>query len=124
MLVVTEIVASVVLLVSAGLLIRALWTIQGTDPGFRAEGVLTLRTQLPLPQYANVTSREGFYRRVLDEVRALPGVSGAGYVTALPMAMGGGIWPVSVDGKPLTRADDRNASLRYATLGYLAAMSV
>jgi predicted permease len=123
-LVVTEIVASVVLLVCAGLLIRALWTIQGTDPGFRAEGVLTVRTQLPLPQYANVTSREGFYGRVLDAVRALPGVSAAGYVTALPMAMGGGIWPVSVDGKPLTRADDRNASLRYTTPGYLAAMSV
>jgi predicted permease len=123
-LVVTEIVASVVLLVCAGLLIRALWTIQGTDPGFRADGVLTLRTPLPLPQYASVASRDGFYRRVLDGVRALPGVDSAGYVTGLPMAMGGGIWPVSVDGKPLTRADDRNASLRYATPGYLAAMSV
>ena len=67
-LVVTEIVASVVLLVCAGLLIRALWTIQGVDPGFRAEGVLTLRTPLPLPRYASVTTREGFYRRVLDEV--------------------------------------------------------
>ena len=40
------------------------------------------------------------------------------------MAMGGGIWPVSVDGRPMTRAEDRNASLRYATPGYLAAMSV
>src|SRR4030095_14352538 len=43
-LVVAEIVASIVLLVSAGLLMRALWAIQATDPGFRAERVLTLQT--------------------------------------------------------------------------------
>ena len=41
LLVVVEIMASVVLLVSAGLLMRALWTIQPTNPGFRSEGVLT-----------------------------------------------------------------------------------
>ena len=50
-LVVAEIVASVVLLVSAGLLIRALLTVQAIDPGFKPEGVLTLRTELPLPEY-------------------------------------------------------------------------
>src|SRR5437899_816008 len=43
-LVVAEIVASVVLLVSAGLLMRALWTIQARDPGFKADGVLTMGT--------------------------------------------------------------------------------
>jgi hypothetical protein len=41
----------VVLLVSAGLLMRALLTIQAKDPGFRAEGVLTLQTPLPIPMY-------------------------------------------------------------------------
>lgn len=54
-LVVVEVMASVVLLVSSGLLIRALWQLQATDPGFRAEGVLTLRTWLPLPKYDSAT---------------------------------------------------------------------
>src|SRR6185369_14943184 len=49
-LVVVEITASVVLLVSAGLLIRALWNVQTTNPGFRSENVLTLQTPLPIPQ--------------------------------------------------------------------------
>ena len=93
-LVVAEVMASVVLLVSAGLLMRALWRIQGTDPGFRPEGVLTLQTALPSPRYDSVARREQFYGGVLSGVQALPGVSSAAYISFLPMAMGGGIWPV------------------------------
>src|SRR5439155_7268330 len=57
-LVMAEIVMSVVLLVSAGLLIRALLTVQSIDPGFNAEGVLTLRAELPMPAYGRVAARE------------------------------------------------------------------
>ena len=97
-LVVVEVAASVVLLVSAGLLLRALWRVEATDPGFRAEGVLTLRTALPMPKYDTVARRLAFYERVLTETRALPGVQVAAYASFLPMAMGGGIWPVSSRG--------------------------
>ena len=63
---IAEIVASVVLLVSAGLLMRALWRVQRIDPGFRAEGVLTLRTALPMPQLRRPRhARERSTRRVL-----------------------------------------------------------
>src|SRR5207247_958277 len=57
-LVVTEIVASVVLLVSSGLLIRALLAVQAIDPGFEPQGVLTMRTELPMPEYGRVVTRE------------------------------------------------------------------
>jgi len=70
-----EIVASVVLLVTAGLLIRALLAIQAIDPGFKPDGVLTMRTELPMPEYRAVVTREAFYSRVLQEVRAFAGVS-------------------------------------------------
>ena len=124
-LVVVEIVASVVLLVSAGLLMRALWTIQMTDPGFRAEGVLTLQTPLPTPQFNMVSTREAFYTRVLARVRALPGVTNAAFVTSLPMGrMRGGIWPVSLDGRPVNRAENKNAFLRYVTPGYFATLAI
>jgi predicted permease len=124
-LVIVEIVASVVLLVSAGLLIRALWTIQATDPGFRSDGVLTLRTALPPRQYESVGTREDFYRRVLSETRALPGVSNAAYISFLPLAFGGGIWPVSIGGHVETSRTENNvASLRYVTPGYFASMSI
>ena len=97
-LVIVEIVASVVLLISSGLLIRAVWNIQKTKPGFRAENVVTMRTALPLPKYDPVARRAQFYEQVLDGVRALPGVESAAYVTGLPMQMRGGIWPATMPG--------------------------
>ena len=98
MLVVTEIAASIVLLVSAGLLIRALWRVQSIDPGFRTDFVLSLQTFLPMPRYASNATRTGFYNDVLTNVRALPGIMNAGYISSLPMLPGGGIWPVAVLG--------------------------
>src|SRR3984957_1183875 len=69
-LVMAEVMASVVLLVSAGLLMRALWRVQATDPGFRSDGVLTLRTALPTPKYETEAARDRFYASVLSEVRS------------------------------------------------------
>ena len=123
-LVVLEVSGSIVLLVAAGLLMRAITRLESVDPGFRAEGVTTLRTALPLPKYALVSDRESFYGRVLDEVRALPGVESAAYVTGLPIAMGGGIWAVLPGGVGGTRADENTASLRYATSGFFATLRI
>ena len=63
--VVAEVAAAVVLLVAVGLFLRALWRVQEVDPGFRAEGVLTARTALPVPKYDPAAAREQFYARVL-----------------------------------------------------------
>ncbi|HXM45477.1 MAG TPA: FtsX-like permease family protein, partial [Bryobacteraceae bacterium] len=125
-LVIAEVTASVVLLVSAGLLVRALWRIEATDPGFRTDGMLTLRTALPMPKYDQTARRAGFYTQVLSAVRALPGVSGAAYISYLPMTMTGGIWPVAVDGKPVEvqRSGSHTASLRYVTPGFFATMGI
>ena len=128
-LVLAEIVASVVLLVSAALLIRALVRIQGTDPGFDVNGVLTLRAELPVPQYAKVTTRDAFHAKVLRDVRALPGVRSAGFVSFLPISgFRGGIWPVKVAGDLDAGAGSRGANnvaaLRYVTPGYFAALAI
>jgi putative ABC transport system permease protein len=128
-LVVAEIVASVVLLVTAGLLIRALMNVQGIDPGFKPDGVLTLTTSLPMPQYRMVATREAYYSRVLQEVRGLPGVTAAGFISFLPMStFRGGLWPVSVPGDAGSTDDTRTAnnvaSLRYVTPGFFQAMGM
>ncbi len=130
-LVLAEIVGSVVLLVSAGLLVRALLNVQRVDPGFRADNALTLRTALPRPKYVLTERREAFYRQVLDELHALPGVRKAAYISFLPMTMRGGIWPVlttmpdpdSPQGfvAPDPR-DRRSASLRFVTPGFFEAI--
>ena len=123
-LVVAEVAFSIALLVGFGLLTRALWRIQAVDPGFRADHVLTLRTSLPMPRYEKTETREPFYRRVLDETRRLPGVTGAAYISFLPMVMGGGIWPVEIAGHPESLANRRTASMRFVTPGYFAAMGI
>jgi putative ABC transport system permease protein len=123
-LVVLEVTGSIVLLVSSGLLMRAIWKIQSIEPGFRAEGVMVLRTALPMPKYEAVAAREQFYGRVLEGVRALPGVASAAYVTGLPMDMRGGIWPVQITGDEVLRDGDNSASLRYATPGFFATLGI
>jgi predicted permease len=124
MLVIAELVASVVLLISSGLLMRALWKVQATDPGFRTDGVLTLRTALPMPKYEKAVVREAFYTRVLSEIRQLPGVSRAAYISFLPMVMGGGIFPVSTNGELLSRDESQTASMRFVTPGFFSALSI
>jgi len=123
-LVVIEVAASVVLLIASGLLIRALMEVRSTDPGFQPQGVLTARTWLSWPRYATTDARSDFYRRVLTEVRALPGVQSAAYTSFLPLVMGGGIWPVEMDTRTGTRAQNETASLRFVTPAYFDAMGI
>jgi predicted permease len=123
-LVIAEVVASVVLLVSSGLLIRALWRVQSVDPGFTTSGILSLSTDLPFPKYNKTSTREQFYGKVLTEVRRLPGVMDAAYITALPMTWGGGIWPVEVDGRSRILTEGNSASLRFVTPGIFSTLGI
>jgi putative ABC transport system permease protein len=124
-LVIAEIAASVVLLVTSGLLIRAMLRIQATDPGFRADGVLTLHTPITGPRYANTTPRVAFYQRVLGEVRVLPGVESAAYSTSVPMgAWRGGIWTITVNGQQPADGSARKASLRFVTPEYYKTLAI
>ncbi|HVR97495.1 MAG TPA: FtsX-like permease family protein, partial [Thermoanaerobaculia bacterium] len=123
-LVVVEVAASVVLLVASGLLIRTIWRIQGIDPGFAADNVLTLQTALPLPKYDATARRAQFYDNVLQEVRTLPGVQEAAYATGLPMSMRGGIWPVSLTGEEVLADASNSVSLRYVTPRFFAALGI
>jgi putative ABC transport system permease protein len=123
-LVIAEVIASVVLLITTGLLLRALWNIQATDPGFRAAGVLTLRTDLPASKYAVTARRADFYNRVIDQIRAVPGVTNAAFISGLPMVWGGGIWPVGINGVELERRENNTASMRFVTPGFFHTMKV
>lgn len=123
-LVVAEVTASVVLLISTGLLVRALLRVEETDPGFRPDGVLTMRTTLPWPKYERTARRVAFYSNVISGIRELPGVKGAAYTSFLPMVMRGGIWPVTIEGRPQADAGFRMASARFVTPGFFSTMSI
>ncbi len=85
-LVVMEVPLSVVLVVIGGQLLGNFRRLVAADPGFQAEHILA-SVVLPSPErYPDPERRGLFYRRILNSVRALPGVEGAGTVDALPFS--------------------------------------
>ena len=123
-LVAIEVAVSVVLLIASGLLIRAVLRVQGVAPGFSAEHVLTLRTQLPVPKYDEPARRADFYRRVLAGVRALPGVDAASYTSGLPMVLTGGITLILLPGDVDRRDGTQTASYRLVTSQFFETMQI
>ena len=123
-LVTVEVAVSVGLLVCSGLLIRAVWRVQAVDPGFSAEGVLTLRSELPLPKYESAARRSEFYRSVLSEVQALPGVGAAAYTSGLPMVLTGGIAGVEIPGREIRRDGSDNVSVRWVSSRFFEALRI
>jgi predicted permease len=120
-----EVATSVVLLISSGLLIRAVWRVQSIDPGFVPGRVITLKTALPRPKYDFTQRRLQFYDRVLTDVRALPGVQSAAYISGLPMVMTGRITGVVIPGREVA-ATFRNdvVSIRFVTPQYFRTMGI
>jgi len=84
-LVVGEIGLAVLLVIAAGLMIRSFWALSHVDPGFRSEHILTARIT-PNQSFCSDEMRcVAFYRNVLEQVQACPGVRGAALVNTLPL---------------------------------------
>src|SRR6185295_12157546 len=71
-LVVAEVALSLVLLTSAGLLLRSLMVLQRVSPGFVTEHAIVMQILLPQTRYPDAAAQIGFYHRLRDEVRAVP----------------------------------------------------
>jgi predicted permease len=85
LLAVVEVAFAMLLVIAAGLLIRSFWTLSHVNPGFRFEQVVTARVT-PNESFCGDPARcLTFYRSVLDQAKASPGVSGAALVNTLPL---------------------------------------
>jgi putative ABC transport system permease protein len=84
-LVVSEIALAVVLLASAGLLIRSFLRLQQVDRGFNTDNVLTMVIRLPEARYPEDPQLVDFFSQALERVRQLPTVREAGMVNFLPL---------------------------------------
>jgi putative ABC transport system permease protein len=103
---------------------RTLTNLRGIDPGFRAEGVLTLRTELPLPRYGEIPVRETFYQDVVTRIRALPGIVDAGFSSFLPLTGSGGMLSFTPEGGNFAFADQPHGNCRFVTDGYLNSLGI
>ena len=123
-LVTVEVTMSVILLITSGLLIRAVWRVQAIDPGFRVENVLALHVALPRPKYDKPSQRVQFYDRVLERVRTLPGVQGAAFTSGLPLVTTGLITAVAVPGREVRPYRREGVSHRWITPQYFTTMGI
>jgi putative ABC transport system permease protein len=122
-LVAAEIALSVVLVASAGLMLKSVWRLQQVEPGFRVEGVLTMRLLPPTLRYEDDADRQRYYDQVLDRVRAVPGVSSAEAIDVLPMKPGAiGLVFLAEGHEPTEKATF--ASYRTLSAGYFKQMAI
>ena len=125
LLVISEFALSLMLLIGAGLMLRSFIALQGIDPGFRPDHLLTMVLSVGGSQDAASDRAPRFYQSALERVRALPGVASAGMTNHLPIA--GDLWGYSfwIDGRPLPHpGEEPEAAFRLALPGYLEAMKI
>jgi putative ABC transport system permease protein len=123
-LLVGEIALSLVLLVSASLLLTSFARLQSVAPGFQPAGLFVGFLNVPPSQYQTKPELASFYRRVLERMAQLPGVRSVALNDALPLSGAVPQAPVAVVGRELPPLSERPLALRhlvsprmFATLG-------
>jgi predicted permease len=124
LLVISELVLSLVLLISAGLLIRSFISVERVNPGFNAQNVLGMRLSVAGTSFKG-DRREIFYRDLLESVRRLPGIKSAAIADNLPLSGGIGWGGISIDGYQASVDQEMiQADVRVAGVGYFETMEV
>jgi putative ABC transport system permease protein len=120
----TQIGLALALLIGAGLVVRNLVQLRGSDPGFRPANVLAMRVTLSDSKYKSNGQRSRFLDAALEHVRATPGVRHSAVIHTLPMA-GGFSLTFDIEGKrTYTDADNHGAQVRRISADYFRTMGV
>ncbi|HEX8651046.1 MAG TPA: ABC transporter permease [Pyrinomonadaceae bacterium] len=125
MLVVAEVALALVLLVSAGLLLRSMQRLFAVDPGFDTSHLLTMQVQTSGHRF-NEDTTHLFFAQSLEAVRQLPGVTSAAFTSQLPLSgdMEDG-YGVHFESNTTGNPEADNAALRYAVSpGYFETMAI
>ena len=124
-LVVAEVALSLMLLIGAGLLIRSLWMLRSVNPGFDPDHVITMNLAVTSQKFPTPAQMAAFFDRVLQRVRALPGVQSAGVIDALPLSGNESHQPVQIEGQPVVPMSDQPEVDAYMiSPGYVGAMHI
>ena len=104
-LVVAEVALALVLLVGAGLFLRSLAALEDVNPGFQTAGVITGGLALPPARYDTGVKQLAFYRAVLDNLSATPGVTAVAAGVPLPFSGNAGSASFAIEGRPSPPGD-------------------
>lgn len=114
-----------VLLTGSGLMLRSFLRFSHLDPGFATQDVLTFQLSLPEQDFPDDVAAAGFFDRVGERLRGLPGVRSAGVASTLPLsgsAQASG--HIIEDRPPQPGAPPPNLWFGYAGEGYFEALGI
>src|SRR6185503_17169797 len=122
---VVEVATTLVLLIGAGLMIRSFYLLQRVNPGFSHEHLTTVSISLPEKKYPTEEATISFYHRLLENVRALPGVESVAAASGLPLGNNGWQMGFVIDGQPPPPAEQTPlVEVCLVTPDYFRAMNI
>ena len=124
-LVIGEVALALVLLVGAGLFLRSLAALEDVQPGFDPHGVITASLSLPHTRYGDPQKRVAFYRAVLGNLSAMPGVSSAAGGVPMPFSGSASSASFTIEGRPVPPGDPGpHGDIGFVSPEYFAAMKI
>jgi putative ABC transport system permease protein len=125
-LIVSEVALALVLLAGAGLLVRSFFKLRNVGPGYDPENVLTLDVPLPGTRYKEGAQTAAFYQRLIERVKALPGVEAVGAVSHLPLTGAEELDGFEIEGRPGPESGEnvQSADFRVVSTDYFSAMKI
>jgi len=124
-LVVANLAIALVLLLSAGLLLRSVGKLLNVDPGFDSHNILTANLDVAGPNYKKDPQFLAYYQQILEQIRALPGVQSVGMTSQLPLSGNVDGFGVHVEGKLSPNPQNDPSADRYSiTPDYLRTMGI
>jgi putative ABC transport system permease protein len=105
-LVVTQVAVSLLLLISAGLTLRALQRLRAMNPGFNPENALMMNFDLNLQGYQSDAGVQ-LRKQLLSRVESLPGVKSASITDSMPLSLNYSSDGILIEGRPQERGANR-----------------
>ena len=124
-LIVAQVALALFLLVGAGLLVRSFERLSSQLPGFQPDNLLVADIPLSTNAYAKPSDRMAFFDRLIERLRATPGVRSVGAATTLPVTGTGSSIHFNIEGRaPKSPHDYVAIGYRPVTSGYLETLGV
>ncbi|MBV9495826.1 MAG: ABC transporter permease [Acidobacteria bacterium] len=116
---------SLVLLVGAGLLLRSFMRVTGVDPGFDFQNTAFVELSARQAMYNTPEKQDAYMMRIMERLRAVPGVRSVGAVDLLPLDRNERAWNFQISGQPrFPPGHEPSATTSTATPNYFRTMSI
>ena len=123
--VVVQVAFSILLLISAGLLIRSFGKLLESEVGFESKNLLTLEYRLPRSKYTQADAPWNFHRQVLDRVQQIPGVKSVALIRSLPFSGNGATNGIALLDRPAPLAGhEPQVGFNVSTPGYFGTAQI